>query len=1016
MSAQRRSRPRRRNASPTDAPTVVARVADASGHAAGRASEERSADLLARLVELQVDFAEDLDATRVLPRVLDDLLELTESGFCLVGEARVASSGAAYFELLDAHNVHWSDSSPTRLAGRAYRPTATDLGPLIDRVLADGRALVVDATTTDATVDAELKARHAVVLPVRLGEKIVGVVAFGDRRTDDDHDVAMLVTPYVSMVGGLLRAASHQAQFRRLQDELKSREDLYRDLFDSASDLIHSVRPDGGFAYVNRAWRDTLGYTDEEVASLRVQDVVEADAHGFYATVFALAVPGTPPEPREMVLVAKDGRRIAVEGAEGCRFVDGVPVVTRAIYRDVTRRKSEEEALRRAKAAAEEAARAKGYFLANMTHELRTPMNAVIGMTEFLFDTPLTTEQAELVGTIQRAGENLLDIINNILDFSKIESGKLDLDEQPFDVREVVEHAVDLVAGTAASKGIDLAYMLAPGVTERVSGDETRLRQVLVNLLSNAVKFTPAGEVVVTVEGHALDGAYELYVRVRDTGIGIPTDRVDRLFQSFSQVDTSTNRQFGGTGLGLAICRRLVELMGGAIWVESRLGQGSTFHFTILVQAAAGASAPELSRPQPALAGKRILIAAESSTLRRLLLDQCHGWGMVATAAATHEQALAEARHVRADLVVVDTQATPTDAVVLASELRALAGHESTPLVFLCHRGQAVDDIEGLPNLRWLTKPVKQRRLLATCVEALTGEARQPRPDASDIQPGARRDDLRILLAEDNAINQQVATRMLDRLGYRADVVGNGRDALDALARRTYDVLLLDVQMPIVDGFEVARRVRERSIEPRPRIIGMTALALPADRERCLNAGMDDYVSKPIRLDALRSAIARGLSDDRTDPAVSMTSPSTPAMRLVEAPEPRSTARVDTEPPVLDMAAIDALRLLDDGTGPDFVAELLARWQDELPGRLDALADAVAAGRANKLERLAHTLKSSCATIGAMRMADLCQRIETSAAAADLGSMGTLVPRLQEVAVVTRAALGANRRALQRPA
>ncbi len=908
------------------------------------------------------------------------------------------------------------DTLPTMVAvgkySAVYKDDVLRIGEgITGNVAQTGRAEIVNYPLHDARVvhipgtEQDEENEAILFIPLTLRDLISGVMTvYRDRSRDglftqNDLDFAI----------GLGQQAAIAIQNARLYEEIQRSKEYNEAIVQTSPVAIVTVNLDFRVVSWNPGAEALFGYTADQAVGRDIyelhskrDDIRQESARYGDEIKMGKRINAITRRTR------KDGSLVDVEVSGVPVFVDGKQTGNILIYHDITE-------LQRARREAIAANEAKSAFLATMSHEIRTPMNAIIGMSGLLADTPLNDEQREYAEVIRASGDALLSIINDILDFSKIEAGRMELESQPFDLRECVESALDLVAPRAAEKGLDLAYLIDDDAPATIVGDLTRLRQILLNLLSNAVKFTKQGEVVLTVardtetgrrgdaetQGRGDVGARgrgdaetrrrgdeeftvsphlpvpaSLHFSVRDTGIGIPADRIDRLFQSFSQIDASTARQYGGTGLGLAISKRLVELMGGAMWVESEVGKGTSFHFTVQAEALPSPMIKrrELRGVQPQLEGKRVLIVDDNDTNRRVLILQTKGWGMIARDTASPREALEWIRRGDPfDLAILDMHMPELDGVSLAKEIRRYRDPRALPLMLFTSLGRREAGVESAEFAAYLTKPVKPSLLF----DALMGIFAEP---PSQVERGAaagrvqldpemaRRWPLRILLAEDNVVNQKLAIRLLQQMGYRADVAANGLEALEALERQPYDVVLMDVQMPEMDGMEASRRINQKwSRDKRPRIIALTANAMQGDRELCLAAGMDDYITKPIRPVELAGALSK------------------------TRPRSGDSASGHSEPPI-DLAALENLRQT---VGADFIPELIASFNEDAPKLIAEMREALGAGKADVLRRAAHTLKSNSMNFGAAQLAALAKDLEMMGKAGSLEGAAEKIARVE---------------------
>lgn len=803
---------------------------------------------------------------------------------------------------------------------------------------------------------------------------------------------------------GLSIMASGQAQVKEASGRSRRElEELLEAVMGCSRDGLVVLDCQGRVVIWSKAAQSVLGWAEKQVLGKKLADILQCRD-------LDQCNKAGPAQVLEVVCTSLAGREIPLEVSVSNISLGGEPHEL-VILRDVTQRRHNEAELLKAKEDAESFNReleqaierancmameaelanaAKSAFLANMSHEIRTPMNGIIGMSGLLLDTDLTAEQREYAQIIRNCAESLLSLINDILDFSKIEAGKLDLETLDFDLRLALEEVVEVLALKAAEKGLEFVCLVEPEVPSLLRGDPGRLRQVLLNLVGNAVKFTIKGEVLVRVSLEAeTQEKVTLRFQVKDTGIGIPKDKQRLLFRPFTQVDGSTTRKFGGTGLGLSISKRLVELMGGTIEVKSQPGKGSEFSFTAILEKQPLREVPPEAGLVP-LQGKRILVVDDHAPNRLLLKVLLEGWGCICEEAQSAEQALEMLREAfdggtPFHAAILDMLMPDMDGDRLGKAIKKDPRLKHTCLIMLTSLGRRGDArrLQEIGFAGYLTKPVRASHL-RRCLETVLGFGEAHFPDSHPelvtrhSLNEQRKRSLRILLVEDNITNQKVALGILQKLGYRAEAVANGKEALASLQREPYDLVLMDCQMPEMDGYEATRLIREPStgvLNPRVPVIAMTANALAGDRAKCVEAGMDDYVAKPVRAQDLEAVIAKWAKTgrDAQEKTLGLPSPLPVPPAFDPLPEKQKVA------PVFDREA-----LLERLMGDQELAEaILCSFIQETPRQIHSLRSALEQGDAQAVRRWAHTIKGAAGNVGAMLLREkaLCLEEEAKAGA-----------------------------------
>ena len=920
----------------------------------------------------------------------DTLRNLVTSGMRLHDQERTSAREREYLGALLA-------SAPTAVVAVDAAGVIRDVNPAFERLFGYSVEEALGRPLDDLVVpdDAREEARELVARVLGGAGTLVAEV---ERRRKDGRRIPVRAS------AGLVRGVDQPTIFvlyddisatRRAQEALQYAERAYRELVESASDLVWKVGPEGRWEFLNAAAREIYGTDPEGLIGRPFADCVSPEHRERDLARIGQVLQGHELSDYETVHrhATGSGRHLSFS-ARPVRDLDGRIVGAHGTARDVTARAEALAALVEAREAAERTAAMRSAFVANMSHEIRTPLNGILGLTDLLLDSEMTAEQRRSLELIRTSGDALLAVVNDVLDFSKIEAGRMDLEEVGFDLSGLVESTARLLAVRAASRGLEVIVDLAPDVPRAVLGDPGRLRQVLTNLIGNAIKFTKAGEIVVSVrvEPGAGDPPV-LRFTVRDTGIGIPADRLDMIFEEFTQADASTSREFGGTGLGLALCRRLVGIMHGQIGVRSVVGEGSEFWFTVplLPLGAEALGAP--SRLPPRMpAGARALVIDDNASNRRIVREILRLAGMHVDEAEDAATGLARLRTAvtdrRYDVVVLDGHMPGRDGFALAADIQGDAALADARLIMLTSAANRGDGqrCRALGIDAYLTKPVVRIEFLEAVAAVLKGdEARLPDPLVTRHSIAENRPRLRVLVAEDNPVNQTVARSLLERRGHHVEIVENGQLALEAVRGGRYDVVLMDLQMPVLDGLTATRRIRETPGCEAVPVVALTAHALPEDRERCLAAGMNDCVTKPFRPHDLFAAVEGW--------GMSQQPPSLPDMEHV----------VD----------LNGLRqTLREAGVEDVVGDLIQTFLGDCPGRITAIDQAAAEGDAAGIERAAHAYKSAAGAIRAGGLADLLARLEAVGREGDVERARNIVPevrRAHEAVVAELAAESAAR-------
>jgi PAS domain S-box-containing protein len=957
----------------------------------------RQSQLLQALHEATSNFVVAKNPLEIFKHMLDALLETTESECGFIAKIQFRDEGAPFLIMQAMHDGKWRDAEKKEIAqqiGKGMEFTHLEL--LLTRILQTEDYVIENDISAEVCQrglsDGKTALRSFCGVPIRIHDQIVAMYAMGNRRGGYDEELIRFLVPFTSTCGILFEGLKTNQDLKYFYEEsMESQARLY-DFLENANDLIQSVDSQGNFVYVNRAWKETLGYTQDDIKGMTLFDIISKESMEHCVSVFQEVMQGTRFNNMEVTFIRKDGEKIILSGSVNCRIVDGQPIFTRSILHNITDEKRAQQELREAKDEAEQANKSKSLFLANMSHEIRTPMNAIIGLTELLQKTSLNALQQDYLKKVHDSSKALLGIINDILDFSKIEAGKLVIERIDFYLHDIVDLVAEMLSFRATEKGVEFIIAIDADVPYALIGDPLRLQQILINLVTNAIKFTEQGEIILKASLQETKGSsVRLRFDVKDTGIGIDPDVLPHLFHSFQQADGSTTRKFGGTGLGLSICKRLVEMMGGDIFVESQVGWGSTFSFQIEFTQQEEPVGIQLRTPE-GLRHKRILLVDDNATLRSVLSGMLESMSFRVVSHSSLDSVFTTLQTVDAngdsfDLVLLDWMLEDREREEAIEVIRHIHDVSHCPVLLMVPafgRGEIVEIAKKAQIPNFLTKPITKTVLLNTIAHVLgvgldisEHAVSQHEGAAASVLQGAR-----ILLVEDNHINQLIAKEILADVGIQVDIAENGKEAIAAVQKKEYDGILMDLQMPEMDGYTATSLIRADKRFKQLPIIAMTAHAMQEEREKCLHVGMNDHITKPIQVSLLYQTLEKWIK------------PSCAGLEI--APDrPPDTSREGTAN-LPEMTGLDVQSGVERVLGNETLyRQLLLEFGLRFSNAAQQLQDFLSAQDRVAAQQLAHTLKGTAANISADWLAKMAQELEAALKEGNTDALPALVEQVK---------------------